>query len=949
MQVTNSQFINNNINVKQMQPCNSSFCAAQNAELTGTNLPSVNSAGLSMVNSNLPIAYSKIGEIQIPGLDQKAIVYKLANGQKVVIAPKQGPTIVKTSYNVGSMNETDDIRGISHYIEHNLFNGSKDLASGEYDKKVSALGGMTNANTSYATTNYFLKLQLLNDNSLEEAIKLNALQTQFPTFPTDQLEKEKEPVKSEIDMYKDMPEDVSMQNVLKDLFGVHTKSTDFILGTKENINSLTREKVLEYYNTWYTPDNAITVITGDVNPDETIALVSKYYNKPNDYSQVNKRYSEPIQYLTSTKRTDIILPNANSAIIAMGFAIPEGTSQKDLNAIDTLISLLSSPSSRFYKAIDKMGATCEFSEEKIQNKPNSAKAKTIQIHTTEENIEELLNAVYQEITYIANNPPSQQELDNIKNQKINSIKATSESSESLNFLISDNALDNNYDWWNSSIRNISSLTPQDICEAARKYLDLNKTAICVSHEKTATAESIQKNYSLSQAPGKTVSFGASIKPSVIIDNQTQQVQTYKLPNNIQTTIIPGNKQAKSVMNIRFESDDLNSVPQGALSVLSILLNRGSLTSGNDIYNSIKAQNDFKLDFFAGLNGITVSSTHNGYDMQTVMSLFKETLTNPNFSVEEFERAKKLVKDQIQSEEISGVDNIYRTLFPSITCFADKEQRLKELDTLTLADIQRLYSFILASSKVNASLTADIVQNPSIQEIFTRELSTGIGVYKPYTLERPASYHVYQPITAPKIITQADERLQAEVVQAYTYPKAENIDDIAKIYAIDNILGGSMSSRLYKDLRENEKLAYSVSSFPASVKDTDAIFLTINTTTDSPDPKEGSPENITKALNGFNRNIELLKTQNVSNEELENYKNKAKTIILNQLETNIGKTYAFSDPKDTYYDIRYYQELYKAIDRLTPESIRYAANYIFKNPPITSIVASQKTLDSLNLQ
>ncbi len=124
----------------------------QNFAAFKSELPSSYPVGQSLVNTNNPVGYTKIGEIEIPGLKDKASIFKLANGQKVIIAPKQGTTYVKTTYNVGSMNETDDIRGMSHYIEHNLFNGSKELAPRDYDKRVSDLGGYTNASTNYLGT-----------------------------------------------------------------------------------------------------------------------------------------------------------------------------------------------------------------------------------------------------------------------------------------------------------------------------------------------------------------------------------------------------------------------------------------------------------------------------------------------------------------------------------------------------------------------------------------------------------------------------------------------------------------------------------------------------------------------------------------------------------------------------------------------------------------------------
>lgn len=948
MEITNSIKTQNILNKETPQVTGNTFKSGGEIQASAANLPSIYSAGSSVINSNLPIAYSKIGEIKIPGLKDKACVFKLANGQKVIIAPKQGPTMVKTAYNVGSMNETDDIRGISHFIEHNLFNGSKDLAPRQYDKYVSALGGSTNANTSYAVTNYFLILQLLNQNSLEEAIRLNSQQTQFPTFPANQLEKEKEPVKSEIDMYKDMPFDVTHSQVLKDLFGISTASTDFIIGTKDNINSMTREKVMDYYNTWYTPDNAVTVITGDVDVNETMALVSKYYNKPNDYTHINKRHCEPINYIQSPKRTDIIMPNAASPHITIGFAIPEGTSKADLEKLNTLISLLSSSSSRLSKALDKTGSSFIFEEEKMQNKPDGAKAKTLEIDTTEENVEKVLQIIYDELSYIANNPPSYDELENIKRQRINNINSIGESSAALNDILSDMALENNYNYWNTATSNIQSITPQDICETAKKFLNLNRTAICVAHDKTSTAETIRHNFNNNTMPEQNVSFGSSFNSYKTIEEQRSKVQQYRLNNNIETTIVPGNAYAKSILNIDFTSDDLNSVPQCSLAVLTRLLNRGSAIRNNDTYNSIKTEKDIALGFASGLDGISVSSIYNDENMQDTISLIKETLANPNFSQEEFEQAKKYVRDMIMSEQVSADDKLFAELFPSVRSCASKEQRLKELDALTLGDIQNLYSYIMSTAKVHASLTADVEQKPYLKDVLHNELSTGLGTYKPYTTEKSTSYHIYKPNTEAKILTRADERIQAEVVQAYTYKKTENIDDIAKILALNSILGGSMSSRLFKDLRETEKLAYHVSSSIMSIKDTGVMLLNIGTTTDSPDPKEGSPANITKSLEGFDRNVNLLKTENITDEELEQIKVQLKTSILNEIETNSGKIFCFGGNKDTVYDTKYYEELYKAIDRLTADDIKAAANYVFQNPPVTSVAASQKTLDYLNL-
>ena len=908
-----------------------------------TELPSTHSVGASLVNKNVPIAYSKIGEMEIPGLKDKASVFKLSNGQKVVIAPKKGPTMVKTAYNVGAINETEDIKGMSHYIEHNLFNGSKDLAPKEYDKQLSELGGITNANTNYATTNYFLQLQLIEEGFLEEAIRLNALQTQFPTFPQEQLEKEKEPVKSEIDVYKDMPDDITHNQAINDLFGIKTPASNYILGTKDNINSFTREKVLDYYNTWYTPDNAVTVITGDVDVDETISLVSKYYNKPNDYSNVNKRHTQPLQYNDKPIRRDIISPNATIPHISMGFAIPEGTSKSDLEKISMAFNILESPNSTLSKRLDKIGAKFDFNEEKIQNKPDGARARMIEVDIPEQNLEQALKIIYEEITNISNNPTPQENLDNIKNRKINHLNSVTESSNTLNDFISDAALNGDFDYWKNTSNIIKSITPEDIMQSVRQYIDLNKTAICIAHPQTV------KNEAIGSTTARTVSFGKSINPKQSIQEEIAKVREFRLPNNIETMIIPGNQYAKTYAEIEFSTSELNGVSKEAFNLLTRLLNRGSAITPKDTLDEIKLQKDIDIDFISMNDGMLISISAYDDKLQDSLGIMKEILANPNFSQADFEAEKKKVYDELMAEEKTSLSKVEEEFFKGTRSYASKEQRLKELEALTLDDIRNLYSFILSSSQVNASLTAAVEEKPYLQDIFNSELSNNMGVYKPYSKQKPASYYTYTPNTEAKIIVQADERNQADVIKAYKYKKPENTSDIAKINILNYILGGGMSSRLFTDLRETQKLAYSVDSHISTNKDTQIIYLGIETTTESPDPNEGSPENINKAIEGFDRNINLLRTQNVSDKELENAKIGLKSEILSSIETNIGKTFIFSNYKSSPYDIQFLTEIYNEIDKLTPDDIRAAANYVFKDAPVTSIVASQKTLDTLNLK
>lgn len=136
------------------------------------------------------MTYNFVGDIKLSE-DLNAKLYKLANGQKVIIVPKDGTTVVKTYVNTGSLNEPDKVRGISHYIEHNLFNGSESLGDKVFFDEVNKMGANTNASTSFSVTDYYISSNLLDDRDLENKIKLQAGMIQSPKFLLEKLDKEK--------------------------------------------------------------------------------------------------------------------------------------------------------------------------------------------------------------------------------------------------------------------------------------------------------------------------------------------------------------------------------------------------------------------------------------------------------------------------------------------------------------------------------------------------------------------------------------------------------------------------------------------------------------------------------------------------------------------------------------------------------------------------------------
>ena len=199
-----------------------------------------------------------------------------------------------------------------------------------------------------------------------------------------------------------------------------------------------------------------------------------------------------------------------------------------------------------------------------------------------------------------------------------------------------------------------------------------------------------------------------------------------------------------------------------------------------------------------------------------------------------------------------------------------------------------------------------------------------------------------------MLKKAEPRNQADIVQAFKFKTNYNPKDHAVFTLLNTILGGGPSSRLFEDLREKQKLAYRVESDISYTGNTGVMTLAIKTTTDNPTENIQQYENVKKSLDGFKSHIEKLKNEKVSPQELEAAKLRIKTKLLNTLESSESQTIVLSASKDSPSGIDAVNKTLALVDEITPDDLQQAARYIFDGKSITSILASQNTLDNMNL-
>ncbi len=202
--------------------------------------------------------------------------FELENGmQGVVIEDHRAPVVTHMVwYKVGSADETPGKTGIAHYLEHLLFKGTDTIPSGRFSEIVAENGGQENAFTSRDYTGYF---QNIASDRLGLVMSMEADRMRNLTIGDDDWQAERDVVGEERRSRTDnVPSAKFREQFTSALYLSHPYGTP-VIGWKKEVEALTKEDALEFYERFYAPNNAILVVAGDVDPAEVEALAKEHY------------------------------------------------------------------------------------------------------------------------------------------------------------------------------------------------------------------------------------------------------------------------------------------------------------------------------------------------------------------------------------------------------------------------------------------------------------------------------------------------------------------------------------------------------------------------------------------------------------------------------------------------------------------------------------------------
>ncbi len=275
--------------------------------------------------------------------------YDLPNGLHVILHQDKSTPIVSVSvmYHVGSKNERTDRTGFAHFFEHLMFEGTENIERGAYSKFVENAGGTLNANTSNDRTYYY---EILPSNQLELGLWLESERMLHARVDSIGIKTQKGVVIEEKKQsYDNRPYGSLFEQVVKRAYTVHPYRWT-VIGDPDHIRAAKDEDFVDFYQTFYVPNNATLVIAGDIEVEAAKTLIARYFNEiPRGQKDIYR--PQIVEPPLKGEVRDTIFDNIQVPMVIQAYRSPK-LGSSDFYALEMLSNLLSSgSSSRFHKAL----------------------------------------------------------------------------------------------------------------------------------------------------------------------------------------------------------------------------------------------------------------------------------------------------------------------------------------------------------------------------------------------------------------------------------------------------------------------------------------------------------------------------------------------------------------------------------------------------------------------
>jgi len=414
---------------------------------------------------------------QMPSPLPKFETKTLKNGLQIVVIPLHNETdVVSTDifYKVGSRNEIMGKTGIAHMLEHMNFKSTKNLKAGEFDKEVKSVGGVNNASTSFDYTHYFIKSSSQN---FKKSVDLFAELMQNLNLKDEEFQPERNVVMEERRWRTDNnPLGYLYFRLFNNAYVYHPYHWTPI-GFINDIKTWTIEDIRSFHKTYYQPQNAILMVTGDIEPQEVFREAEKAFGSIKNSEDIPAvKFVEPKQ--DGPKRV-LIHKESEVEMIAITFHIPnfQDKDQVTLSVISEI--LYSGKSSRLYKElVDKKRLV---NSVYAYNMENTDPGLFIFMATCNPGVkaETVEKEIIKQIEKMKNEPVTKAELQKVKINTKSDFIHSLESSSSVANLYGSYLVRGDMKPLQKYEERVNKITAKKVQKAAQKYFDFNTSTTVI--------------------------------------------------------------------------------------------------------------------------------------------------------------------------------------------------------------------------------------------------------------------------------------------------------------------------------------------------------------------------------------------------------------------------------------------------------------------------------------
>ncbi len=788
--------------------------------------------------------------------DHDVVRHVLPNGLTILVRPDRSAPVasVVTWVRAGYFDETDDVSGIAHVLEHMYFKGTPTRGVGEIAKQTKASGGYLNASTIYDHTRYYA---VLPSQGFASGLAIQADAYANSLIDADELGRELEVIIEEARRKSDTPEAVTTETLFALMHDRH-RMRRWRIGHEAGLRALRRDHLQAFYRNFYVPGNTILAVVGDVPVDDTLRAVEQLYGSLG--SGMPRRVPGDVESAPSGRRYREMHGGIAHGHAALGWRTP-GAAHHDTPLLDLAAAVLSSGrASRLYRAVRETGYATSIAAWNYT--PTELGVCVVQWSGPPERLESAAQAVWREVTSLPDTLDASELARAKKLSEARTLRRLESMDGQANYLVDWESL-GGVSLGSDYARRIQAATVDEVREAVRRHLAPDQANLLVYQPQGTPEFARSTEEAFARVTGGR---GAAITPipplpkpavapfaTVALETVDDGIHVFRTAGGVPILIMP--RVGAPIVHMAAYANGGASREPAELAGLSTLMVRSTLKG-----TATRSADALALEseLLGGAISASASSDGLGWGFSVPTAAFDEAaallgdvVCNPKFA----HAALETERDAALSQLVQLKDDMYRypSRLASAAAFAGHPYERLALGTeeglsrVTVEGMAAWHQAQVLNGDVVLALVGDVDPGDAARRlaaVFSNLRQQSATALPPVAWNHGG-------------VISIEERPKAQTALVLAWPGPSRNDPARHAAHLLSIIVSGLGGRFFDELRDRQSLAYVVHA-SHSLRVAAGVYSAYIAT---------SPEKESQARDGLLREFDRLRHEPVTDEEL----------------------------------------------------------------------------------